>query len=179
MKKILKRLNSRTCSNRHKKSNSQGFNDKHSFRKIIKITLFLAIAVMVAASILQIILPVKPFKPDVFAEGFFAARPKIRQSESKPEIKMDHSVRAGLFKPSRRVNGNSYVDKTVQDIFKSLKLQCIMPIGGQKVAYIVLKKGQLRKCKVGDTVKDMFTVIDIQSDNVNIDILGNRLTLRR
>jgi hypothetical protein len=179
MLQIAKYLKFRTSSNKHRKNNAQGYFDKDRSIIITRAILCIAIVALAIASILQIILPVSPYQPELFEDGFVPLRKKHQPADSKTQIKMKHSNRSGLFKPSRRVNTYSITDKTVEKIFNGLKLQGIMPIGDQKVAYIVLKGGYMRKCKIGDTVQDMFTVTDIKSKSVNIDILGHKLTLNR
>lgn len=179
MLQIISNLKSITSSIRQRKTTVPEYSNGTRFRIITKGTLFIAIAALIIAVILQIILPVKPYQPQMFSTVYNPGANNLRVADSKTKIEMTHSIRKGLFKPSRRVNTGSITDKTVERIFSSLKLQAIMSIGGQKVAYIVLKNGQMRKCKIGETVQDMFTVIDIQKNSVSIDILGHKLSLTR
>lgn len=179
MLQIISNPKSITGSTRQGKNNVPGYFDGARLKIITKATLFIAIAALIIAVILQIILPVKPYQPQIFSTGYNPGANNLRVADSETKIEMTHSIRNGLFKPSRRVNTGSITDKTVERIFSSLKLQGIMSIRGQKVAYIVLKNGQMRKCKIGEIVKDMFTVTDIQKNSVSIDILGHKLSLSR
>ena len=180
MYQVLRRIKFKVDSNKYKGAIVSIYMSKNGLKRTIKPALFFTIAVLFFTSILQIILPVRPYQPYVMVKRPVKIIENQQQlGKSETQVKMIHPIRSGLFKPSRGVRVNSITDKTVEKIFNSLKLQCVMPIGGQKVAYIVLKDGQMRKCKVGETVKDMFTVIDVQDDSVTVDILGHKLSLNK
>ncbi len=88
--------------------------------------------------------------------------------------------RAGLFKAATGLRDKPIADKTIERIKSQLKLQCIMEINGQPAAYINIKGSGLRKCSIGDSVNDIFTVLDINKQNksVEISILEHKLTLK-
>ncbi len=88
------------------------------------------------------------------------------------------SMRPGLFKSASAVRDNPMADKTIERIRSQLKLQCIMDMNGQKVAYIKIKSVGLKKCILGETVEDMFTVVDIQNRRVELKIIGHSVVLR-
>ena len=87
--------------------------------------------------------------------------------------------RAGLFKAATGLRDKPIADKTIERIKSQLKLQCIMEMNGQPVAYISIKSDGLRKCSIGDYVNDLFTVLDINKQNksVEISILEHKITL--
>ena len=89
-----------------------------------------------------------------------------------------NSMRTGLFKSASTVSDNPMADKTIERIRSELKLQCVMDMNGQRVAYIKIKSVGLRKCVVGETVEDMFTVIDINDKRVDLKIIGHNIVLR-
>jgi hypothetical protein len=68
-------------------------------------------------------------------------------------------------------------DKTIERIKSQLKLKCIMEIRGEPVAYINIKGASLKKCKVGDSVSDLFTVLNINKHSVEISIVDHKVTL--
>jgi hypothetical protein len=86
-------------------------------------------------------------------------------------------IRPGLFKPSSSVQDNPMADKTIERIKSQLKLQCITQISKEIVAYIHIEGLGMKKCKVGDTVNDIFTVINITKANVEITIIGHKVVL--
>ncbi|MFC1677112.1 hypothetical protein ACFL3G_08630 [Planctomycetota bacterium] len=88
--------------------------------------------------------------------------------------------RVGLFKAATGLRDKPIADKTIERIKSQLKLQCIMEINGRPAAYINIKGSGLRKCCIGDSVNDLFTVLDINKQNksVEISILEHKLTLK-
>jgi hypothetical protein len=87
--------------------------------------------------------------------------------------------RTGLFKSAIALQGKPLADKTIERIKSQLKLQCIMTLNGQLVAYIQIKDVGMKKCAVGDTVSDMFTVLNIDKakKSVDISIIDHKVTL--
>jgi hypothetical protein len=95
------------------------------------------------------------------------------------DIEFPSSMWNNLFKPASAIRTRSMDDKTVERIKSQLALQCIMNIGDEQVAYININNKGLRKCKNGDTVQDMFKVIDIQNNQVVLTIIGQTVTLSK
>lgn len=96
------------------------------------------------------------------------------QYDVQPFIKQ---IRSGFFQPPRRFRTSKSPDSTVEKILSQLKLHCITEIDQQPIAYIKIKGIGLRRCTVGDTVEDRFTVLDIHERAVKIDITGEQLEL--
>lgn len=88
------------------------------------------------------------------------------------------SIRSGLFKARSGINKGPMADKTIERIKAQLKLQCIVLIAGEPVAYIDIKGQGLKKCRMGD-VFETFSVIDIKQKSVDIKIVGHTITLHR
>ncbi len=88
------------------------------------------------------------------------------------------SIRSGLFKARSGISREPMADKTIDRIKSQLKLQCIVPIAGEPVAYIDIKGQGLKKCRMGD-VFETFSVIEIKQKSVDIKIVGHTITLHR
>ena len=100
--------------------------------------------------------------------------PQPSTSNSMIDLRL---IRSGLFKPSTGVS-KPMADKTIQKIKSRLKLQCVMEMSGEKVAYIHIKGIGLKKCGVGDSIEDLFTVININKNDVELSIIEHKVTLR-
>lgn len=86
-------------------------------------------------------------------------------------------MRQGLFKPATPQRDKPMADQTIERIRSSLKLQCIIEMAGQPVAYVHVKDSGLKKCRVGECVNDLFTVLSIGERSVEISILDHRTVL--
>jgi len=99
-------------------------------------------------------------------------QPNIASSRELAKV-----IRPGLFKASTPLRDKPMADKTIERIKSQLKLQCIMPVNGEPAAYISIKGTGLKKCKVGDSVNDLFTVLNINKKSVEVTIVGHKITL--
>ncbi len=86
-------------------------------------------------------------------------------------------IRSGLFKSETPLRDKPMADKTIERIRSQLKLQCIMELNGEPVAYVSIKGIGLKKCKVGDSVSDLFTVLNINEKSIEITVVGHRQIL--
>jgi hypothetical protein len=86
-------------------------------------------------------------------------------------------TRSDLFKSATVLADKPMAEKTVERIKSQLKLQCIMRIKGQAVAYINIKGTGLKRCQIGERIEDLFTVIDIGDKAVETTIIGHKVTL--
>jgi hypothetical protein len=68
-------------------------------------------------------------------------------------------------------------DKTIERIKSQLKLQCVMEMSGEPVAYINIEGTGLKKCKTGDSINDLFTVLNVYKNSVEISIIDHKVTL--
>jgi hypothetical protein len=99
--------------------------------------------------------------------------------ESKSIRDFARVMRMGLFRPATPSRDRPMADKTIERIKSQLQLKCITKLNGQPVAYIKIKGVGLRKCKAGDTINDLFTVIGVHQNekSVEIKIVGHRTML--
>ena len=150
--------------------------------RLIQMVLITGIVVCVAVLLLELLLSVKlegenyDILPVVnsgdindLSRTIFADAP-----EKQPIARM---TRSGLFKLASSVNDKPMAGKTIDMIRSQLKLRCIMELNGEQVAYVHIKNEGLQKCKVGDSVKDLFTVLTINDKSIEIAILGHRQIL--
>jgi len=86
-------------------------------------------------------------------------------------------IRPNLFKAASQLADKPMADKTIERIKSQLQLQCIMEMNGEQVAYINITGLGLKKCCVGDSVNDLFTVLNINKNSVEITIVDHKVTL--
>jgi hypothetical protein len=87
------------------------------------------------------------------------------------------ALRPGLFKSATPLADKPMADKTIEKILAQLKLRCIVQINGQPVAYINVENGGLKRCRAGDSVANLFTVVRIHEKSVDLTIVGHPVTL--
>lgn len=87
------------------------------------------------------------------------------------------AIRPGLFKSAAPVRDRPIADTAIERIRSQLSLGCILETEGELVAYIRVKDLGLKRCKTGDSVEDLFTVLDIQEKSVVISIIDHRVKL--
>ena len=142
---------------------------------------FSAILLITAAS--QLFFPVHSGQTDVQAENTSEITPNenisVLLDENKDKTKEAIICRPGMFRPATGFQDKPLANRTIERIKDQLKLQCVMEMNGQSVAYINIKGVGLKKCCVGDNVNDLFTVLDINKPNksVDISIVEHRVTL--
>ena len=88
------------------------------------------------------------------------------------------SVRSDLFKPATALRNKPVTDKTIEKIKSRLKLQCIMDINREPVAYIHIEGVGLKQCRTGQTVHDLFTVLNVNNNQVELSIIDHKIMLR-
>lgn len=88
------------------------------------------------------------------------------------------ATRTGLFKPATPLRDKPVADKTIERIRSKLKLQCIMEINHEPTAYILIDGSGLKQCRPGQTIHDLFTVLAIHQDRVDVSIVDHKVTLR-
>lgn len=92
------------------------------------------------------------------------------------DANLEH-IRAGLFKASTPLRDKPMADKTIERIKSQLKLQCIMEMNGEPTAYINIDGVGLKKCNLGDSINDLFTVVNINKTTVEITVVDHKITL--
>lgn len=155
---------------------------KYGSWKLAQAVLVVGIIISTGILTLEVVIPVR-FDSDAFGNltslntetsgnlsGFL-------QSESSKRPAVAKITRSGLFKSDASIRDKPMADKTIEIIRSRLKLQCILELNGEPVAYLHIKDTGLRKCRVGDSVDDLFTVIGINEKSIEITIVGHRQIL--
>lgn len=139
------------------------------------------ILLLAGALLLQLLLPVRlNLGLDANLPAGELERLSLRPSPTDtPAIERpaSFSLRPGLFKSATAIADKPMADKTVERIRSQLKLQCIMEVNGEPVAYVNIKNVGLKRCRVGESVADLFTVLNIYPKSVEISIVDHRTTL--
>jgi hypothetical protein len=135
----------------------------------------LALAVLAAV---EVALPVRPGAGPAAGEtaatgGWFHELP----APEKAADRVTAALRPGLFQSATPLADKPMADKTIEKIVSQLKLRCIVQINGQPVAYINVDNGALKRCRAGDSVADLFTVVRIHEKSVELTIVGHPVTL--
>jgi len=150
--------------------------------RLVHICLAAGIVTLSAVFVLELVVPVQSnteaisnsANMDVAAGQYFS---EILQPGAADFQELAKTIRPGLFKASTPLRDKPMAEKTIERIKSQLKLQCIMEIGGEPVAYINIKGMGLKKCCVGDSVSDLFTVLNINRRSVEIKIVEHKVTL--
>lgn len=152
---------------------------KYGSWKLVQAVLVVGIIISAGILTLEVVMPVR-FDSDAFGNLTSVSTEtggnlsEILQSESSTRADVAKISRSGLFKSDTSVRDKPMADKTIEMIRSQLKLQCILELNGEPVAYVHIKDKGLRKCRVGDCVDDLFTVIDINEKSIEITIVGHR-----
>jgi hypothetical protein len=160
----------------------RGVTRRYGIWLVVQGTMGLGIVACAALLILEAALPVRvdtaptaaaPDEAVVSADELFGG---LQTSETAAG-RIAAALRPGLFKSATPVSDKPMADKTIEKIRSQLKLQCIVRIKGQPVAYVNVENRGLKKCRVGDRVEDLFTVVNINENNIEIEIIEHPITL--
>jgi len=157
--------------------------NRYGSLRIIQAAIFTIALNLTAVTILEFCIPVKVNDPNLeLAENsnFLNTQLFSRLLENnKPASNgLDIPLRDNLFKPDTAIRDKPAADKTIERIKAQLHLQCIMKIQNRPVVYIDVKGLGLKKLAVGDSVNDLFKVININENSVEISIVEHKLLLR-
>lgn len=156
--------------------------NNNSLLRLIQMVLVAGIVICATVLLLELLLPVElhnsnfnvlPVVNPVDANDL----PQAVFADAQENQPVAGITRSGLFKLASSVNDRPMAGKTIGMIRSQLKLRCIMELNGEPVAYVHIKNEGLQKCKVGDSVKDLFTVLNINDGSIEITILGHRQVL--
>ncbi|MHC4156798.1 MAG: hypothetical protein ACYST6_18030 [Planctomycetota bacterium] len=134
---------------------------------------------LVVVLVLELLIPVglssNPVAvgPDIGAAGVS----EIPQPTTRDFQELTKVFRRGLFKASAGLGDKPLADRTIERIRSKLTLKGILLIRGEQVAYVHVEGEGLKRCKIGDSVGDLFTVQNIGKRNVEIAIVGHKVTL--
>jgi hypothetical protein len=158
------------------------FDDKNGPWRPVQAVLIAGIVVCAVVLIPELLLPVKlnsnasgvlPVVSPIDANSL--SQTALVEADNNQSIAK--ITRSGLFKLASSVQDKPMAGKTIDMIRSQLKLRCIIELDGEPVAYVHIKNEGLQKCKVGDSVKDLFTVLNINDNSIEITILGHRQIL--
>ena len=140
------------------------------------------VALLALAFVITLLLPVRPasdleqFQPAVaYQQPTNLAQMLRHKQDNFPALST--TARSGLFKATSGLSDRPMAEKTIERIKSQLTLQCVMELHGEPVAYINIKGIGLKKCKVGDCINDLFTVLNISKESVETTVIGHKVTL--
>ena len=156
--------------------------NRYGLWRLIHIALAAGIITLSGLFVLELVIPVRlnsntvdaSSNKDVVAPNHLS---EILQPKPTSFKELTKIVRSGLFKAPAPLRDKPMVAKTIERIKSQLKLQCVMEMGGDLVAYINIKGTGLKKCKAGDSVYDLFRVLNINKNGVEITIVDHKVTL--
>jgi hypothetical protein len=102
---------------------------------------------------------------------------EVLQSKSLDMKQLVEAFRPNLFRASTSPRDKPMAEETIEKIKSKLKLQCIVEISGEPVAYVNIQGTGLKKCKIGDSISDLFTILNIYQNSVEISIIGHKVVL--
>ncbi|MHC4230964.1 MAG: hypothetical protein ACYSW0_26315 [Planctomycetota bacterium] len=102
---------------------------------------------------------------------------EIVQPTTRDYQELTKVFRRGLFKAATPLSDKPLADRTIERIRSKLTLKSILPVKGELVAYVHVEGAGLKPCKVGDSVGELFTVLNIGKRSVEISIVGHRVSL--
>jgi len=158
------------------------FNMQFNLPRLPQLLLLSVTFILTLIFVLELALPVRPEQNN--SNNHFQSLRKqfsnisdLSQPNAVKFTQLDRVLKPGLFKASSQFLDRPMAQKTIRNIKSKLKLQCIMKIGGVTVAYINIKGIGLKRCRVGDKVHDLFTLLEIRKSSVVIMIIGHKVTL--
>jgi len=166
---------------------------RNQFDKIIKrfglwrtihITLVICVLILLCTTALRIAVPITlrnhDCKVNPISDPNVASKlPDVLQTEIKHTNGIVNIFRTGLFEAATGLRTKPLANKTIERIKAQVKLQCVMEMDGQPVAYINIQGIGLKRCSVGDSINDLFTVLNInrQNKSVEISIIDHKVIL--
>jgi len=139
--------------------------------------------ILFTAAVLRLFVPIHILRTDSQANTLleFTTSESISTlpGENKDKQRKAIAYRPGMFQPATGLADKPLANRTIERIKDQLKLQCVMEMNGQPVAYINIQGVGLRKCCVGENINDLFSVLDINKQNksVEISIVEHKVTL--
>jgi len=161
---------------------SHRFVQRYGIWLLVQLALGTAVVALTAVVVLHLALPVEVHS----AAGTAAVQGGLVSEDELLETLQGHPtaarriadvMRPGLFKSAAPLRDRPMADKTIEKIRSQLTLQCIMQINGEAVAYVNVQNNGLKKCRVGESVEDLFTVLNINDKSVEISIIEHRTIL--
>ena len=157
--------------------------DRFGMWRTVQTALVSFSVILLTTAVSQLFVPIYSGQADGRAENASEFTPNenisVLLDENKSTARESIAYRPGMFKPATGLRDKPLANKTIERIKSQLKLQCVMEMNGQPVAYINIQGVGLKKCCVGENVNDLFTVLNINKQNksVDISIVEHKLTL--
>lgn len=151
--------------------------------RTVQATLAGCAVILFTAAVSRLFVPIHIERTDSQANTLseFAASEDISAllDENKDKKREAIAYRPGMFRPATGLRDKPLANRTIERIKGQLKLQCVMEMNGQPVAYISIQGVGLKKCCIGENINDLFTVLDINKQNksVEISIVEHKVTL--
>lgn len=144
--------------------------------------LVVAVVISILVVVLELTIPIQPISSlSVSPAGANTIAADNLSKTLRPASsniqELTRVLRPNLFKASSSPSDRPMADKTIERIKSQLKLQCIMEMSGEPVAYINIEGTGLKKCKAGDSINDLFTVLNVYKNSVEISIIDHKVTL--
>lgn len=139
--------------------------------------------IFIATTVSQFIVPLSSFGNYVVEgnnSGVIAGKEiSVLLGKNKKKTELAVAYRPGMFRPATCLRDKPIANKTIERIKGQLKLQCVMEINNELVAYITIQGVGLKKCCVGENVNGLFTVLNINEQNKSVDlsIIEHKVTL--
>jgi hypothetical protein len=147
----------------------------------VQIGLAIFSAILLTTAISQVFVPIHSQQAQTENASEFIPNENVKKllNDNEDKTKEQIAYRPGMFQPATGLADKPLANKTIERIKDQLKLQCVMEMNGQPVAYINIQGVGLRKCTVGENVNDLFTVLDINKQNKSVDvsIVEHKVTL--
>lgn len=155
---------------------------RYGLWRLIHISLAAVVVLLVCVCVLEFAIPIGQDigRSELSSNVNISAdinSPEIFPPKAANSVELAGVIRPNLFKAAGGLSDRPMADKTIERIKSSLKLQCIMEMGGKPAAYINIDGVGLKKCTVGDSVENLFTVLNINERSVEISIVEHKVTL--
>ena len=149
---------------------------------LVQFGLVSAVVLLTCIILLQLLYPIQintSLVSDMVAERMLTSNGigSGDANDTMDNIELANEYSPKMFKAATPLNNKPMANKEIQRIKSQLQLQCVMEMGGAPVAYINIKGNGLKKCTIGERVGDLFTVLDIAKDHIEIQVLEHKLTL--
>lgn len=162
--------------------------DQVSSKKVFRVLNLVIVLLTVVIVAFFVILGMQFFSPvqvdlgdSVIPELVARAGDECTDSEEELAVNnegdLSNFTRNDLFQSPTPLRDVPMADDTIERIRSRLRLQCIMEMNGESVAYINIEGVGFRQCRVGDVVSDLFTVLEIAANYVQISIVDHAVTL--
>jgi len=156
--------------------------NRYGLWTVVHTLLIIVVTTLAGIIVLELVIPVRVGSGDFEASSNTNVITATDLSEALQPGESDSQelakvFRSDLFKAATGLQDRPMADKTIERIKSQLKLQCIMEMNGEPVAYVNITGVGLKRCCVGDMVNDLFTILNINKNSVEITIVDHKVIL--